>query len=420
MKAYQRVVAIGLMLGILCCSGMLALDIAPQTLKYITRTQKSERVDKENGGASVVRSAKGPQSLSDRWTKLVKTTTEKAERALGEKFPVRSNLISGAFWAEKHVAGKQMINKYVKDNRGWLQQPIYNAPASDLPANQVNQFVEFCEGLGIDCLYVLPLNRNVKGETQLPYGLEDMSNEILDGFVDQVDLPMLDLREKQGEFPMGIDQMFYKTDAHWTIPASLWAALQTVAKMNADMGLDISGNEAYMDYENYTYQRYEDHFLGGYGRQTYEDFSGVDDFVSVMPKEKGNYFLTQILDGEILHTRSGSFEQALVYDEMITEVDLDFGYAIKCYTSYLGYGNTVKSIRNLDNKEGKKLLVLGASFTRPYSCFLAPFFLEVHNIDIGNEEVSVNIYDYVKEYQPDYVIISVGRRKVMEGSDTGF
>ena len=419
MKVYQRMIAMTLVLGILCCSGILAYKTVPQALKRVVQAQQGKEAASVKNQAAV-HPGQEPQSLSGRWAKLVKTTTDKAERALGERFPARSTLISGAFWAERHLAKKQMINGYVKDNYDWLQQPIYNAPTSDLPAHQVNQFADFCEERGIQCLYMVPLNRNVEGKTHLPYGLQDVSNENLDGFVDRVNLPMLDLRESIDEFPMDIEQMFYKTDSHWTIPTSLWAALQTVDKMNADMGLDISGKEHYMDYENYSYQTYEDHFLGGYGRQTYQDFSGVDDFALVLPKENGNYFLTQILDGKVLHTRSGGFEQALVYGEMITEVNPRFGYATKCYTSYLGYGNTVKSIQNLENSEGKKLLVLGASFTRPYSCFLAPFFSQVHNIDIANEEVSVDIYDYIEGYRPDYVIVSVGRGKIMEGSDTGF
>lgn len=397
---------------------LLLFNLMPAALKYINKKTITPAATKANIPEAKV--AGSNMGIMEKLNKTVAQLTAKAEEELGGRFPQRKRLVSSAFWLEKNLAHKRIINNYAQDSMGWTQELISQESDTSNIAASINALSAYCNERGINFLYMFPPNRIMNGINQLPEGVVDQSNEILSGLKSQIDARVLDLGSELDSYPFPPEELFYASDHHWTIPTALWAAIETTEYMQEHMGLDLAENSGYLDYQNYERLKYEKIFLGSYGQNTLAEFTGIDDFVYMEPEKVGNYTLTQVADGQILEMRTDEFGESLVYKEMITQINPEYGYATEPYACYSGYGNTVKYIQNHNNQSGQKLLVVGASNTRSYSCFLAPFFSQVCNIDPRKGESQQNIYQLIDEFDPDYVIVSLGRLRIMRGVDAGF
>ena len=84
-------------------------------------------------------------------------------------------------------------------------------------------------------------------------------------------------------------------------------------------------------------------------------------------------------------------------------------YNINTYATYSGGDFRLQIMKNNFNTNGKKILLIRDSFACVVAPFLALQLSELHICDIrdGDDYAGniINIKDYIKEVEPDYVVV---------------
>ncbi|MDU1413660.1 MAG: hypothetical protein E6929_12670 [Clostridium sp.] len=298
---------------------------------------------------------------------------------------------------------KKVQEDIAKDNNNILHNVAETRDVT-FAIDNLNELSDFSEEKDIKFLYVQPPSKVMEDFTVLPKGVTDSSNENIDEFLKGIeDVNYLDLRNNIDKWNLDREKMFYKTDHHWTIESVFRAYSDVIDEINHLYKMNLDPDNVYTDIENFSETIYEENFLGSQGNKLSEPYSGLDDFNLILPNFQTDFTLTQILKNEILHEKKGTFKEALVYEDLIKENER--GYSIESYTSYLGYGNTEKRIVNNSVENDKKVLVIGDSYSRPFSAFLSLCFKETRNLDTQPGRFEENIYDYISEYDPDIVVV---------------
>lgn len=225
---------------------------------------------------------------------------------------------------------------------------------------------------------------------------KDLFQAILDN-----DIPCMSSSALFEEYGMAGEDIFFKTDHHWTPKAGFLVHSGICEKLQELYGFEY--NAQYTDLGNYIIETYENWFLGGYGKKCGAYFAGnrVDDFDLITPKFETNF--TEEIP-TINSTRSGSFE-----DTMLHKRHLAKGYyEYNAYAAYSGGDFRLQKITNNNLEDGKKIVVIRNSFACVVTPFLALHAKELHVIDLrsGSYPVGeiIDIEAYIREIQPDYVI----------------
>lgn len=298
---------------------------------------------------------------------------------------------------------KKVQEDLAKDNNNILHN-IAETRDVTFAIDNLNELSDFSAEKDIKFLYVQPPSKVMEDFTVLPKGIIDSSNENIDEFLKGIEgVNYLDLRNNIDNWNLSKEEMFYKTDHHWTIESVFRVYSDVIDEINQLYKMNLDPDNIYTNIENFSETIYEENFLGSQGNKLSEPYSGLDDFNLILPNFKTDFTLTQILKNDILHEKKGTFKEALVYEDLIKENER--GYSIESYTSYLGYGNTEKRIVNNSVENDKKVLVIGDSYSRPFSAFLSLCFKETRNLDTQPGRFEENIYDYISEYDPDIVVV---------------
>lgn len=197
------------------------------------------------------------------------------------------------------------------------------------------------------------------------------------------------------------DDIFFKTDHHWTPKAGFFVHSGICKELKERYGFEY--NSQYTDLNNYNIKTYENWFLGSYGKKcgTYFTGSRVDDFDLITPKFETDFTEEIPVKNSI---RNGSFEDTLLYKEYLAK---DY-YIFNNYITYSGGDFRLQKIINNKIENGKKILVIRSSFGCVVTPFLALHAKELHVIDTRDGDYpageKVNVEEYIKEIKPDYVI----------------
>jgi hypothetical protein len=250
-----------------------------------------------------------------------------------------------------------------------------------------------------DFLYIQAPFKIDKYDNQLPYGMEDTTNENADIFVSTLrenEVDVLDLRDEMYNEHIEYTEAFYNTDHHWKFETALWALQNTMTYVNN------KNNNFYVDtspllMENLNTYTIEQCTLGSQGRRVGEEFAGVDDFTYYLPIDEGSYICNYYnKDFEVIETHSGSFEDALINESnKLYSEDI----MVENYYGFL-YGNQCVDIEN-NNKEGN-ILIIKDSFGVPFSLYSSLLFNKVTVCDCRTlsqgelkEIIDTNDFDYV-------------------------
>ena len=294
----------------------------------------------------------------------------------------------------------------VKNDSGYLGYPS----AYVLDDNNISQTAErisnlkrisedngahflYCQAPAKEYYYSFPsniINNNAKNKEKLIEALKDKG------------VPYLDFMEIFEEENIPTNDLFYRTDHHWKEYPGFVAYQSLCKELKSRYGFEYS--QEYADYSNYNVKDYPDCFLGSIGRQVgrYFTWQGLDDFRLITPKFETNMTEEQpIKDG----SRSGTFEESVLYMENISG-DV---YKTNQYATYSGGDFRLQIMKNNLNPQGKKILLIRDSF----ACVVAPFLAlqtsELHICDMRDLEGMIgdrmNMEDYIKEIQPDYVVV---------------
>ena len=334
------------------------------------------------------------------------------ETDIQENIFARYNAIE-AYGSLTKALGKNEVNgfEYVRDKDGFLYSgnfwsDVYQRDEEAL-ALEVEEFKEDLNKNGIDFMFIsFPQKYNktwTNGYSGIPY--DDFSYE-MERFMIQMrkyginNVDCTSLLEDSG---MSIDEMFFKTDHHWTTEASFYCFSYILDELK-DMGYDLDPTGYYTDSDNYTHLYYEDMMLGSCGRSTGINYSGYDDF-ELMYLDDGSEYEYSIVGS---NTYYGTIDEALINFSIVDQINEnpESIYELSLYDMYLRGIRNQASIINKSNPDGLKVLMLRDSYADPIATYMAPMCSQIDLLwtKYVSEET---IQSYIENNDYDIVILAL-------------
>lgn len=345
---------------------------------------------------------------------------ERDKDAVGNVIPsfstVSSNLSSGLLFKQDMVdvngsIAKRLGMREIYKNSGGVVlnngyvAGIYDYTSTDYEIEQIKGLKKFLDKRDIDLLYVNEPTKYFDDEyIEKDLGVKTYINDNTDRFLKRLEeagINYIDLREyftEQDTF-----EYFYKTDHHWTAPAGKLGAEIIAKELNDKYDFNIDMN--LYDNKNFTFQKYDNAWLGEQGRKLGASYVGMDHYTSVLPNYPTSF---TIINGET--ERTGAFEEVLVSRSTYLPENNTNIYSAKSW--HYSYNGNVGLIRNNNNLEGKKILVLGDSFDVVTNTFLALGVSEVRGLVLRGFNGSVR--QHIDSN--DYDIVIVAYLEVMIGA----
>lgn len=266
---------------------------------------------------------------------------------------------------------------------------------TDYEVEQTKDFYEFLKENGIHLLYVNEPTKYADDSLfEREFGTETWVNRNADTFLERIreaGVPALDLRACAKEQGMQIEDLFYRTDHHWTTRTGLWAVQQMAAAMNESCGYNI--DPSLYDIENYDVKRWENCWLGEQGRKVSQSYVGLDDYERITPKFATDFTFNG-KDGNKLQGTFEDFIDESFYDT-VTDVYLNGSW-------HYAYRQK-NSINN--NVDYGKVLMLTDSYAQVTVPFMA---LGVHKVDkmlLRTRGSEFSIRDYILKKGYDTVLV---------------
>jgi len=185
---------------------------------------------------------------------------------------------------------------------------------------------------------------------------------------------------------------FYKTDHHWQGKTVIWAGQTISKKLNERYGFDL--NVELLDTNNFT-EKLAGKWLGSLGRKIIPLYE-KENFYTYSPK-----YATDI--NWLLANNFGFFQSRGSFDSLYHF--LDFSKESKGYQAYWFAYPTLSFSQNYNLPDGKKVLLIGDSFSESLSKFLSLVFKEVYLI--SRNTPSSLLDDYLAN-KPDIVLLCFG------------
>lgn len=220
--------------------------------------------------------------------------------------------------------------------------------------------------------------------------------------LEQQHIPFIDLSQALTNCDINTSEIFYRTDHHWTTKSGFFTAKSICEELS--LRYNFKYDIRYTDINNYNIRLYQNYFLGSRGKKVglYFNGRGADDFELITPKFSTNITEEQPLKGI---TRTGSFEETMLYTE---NLNINY-YEVDPYSTYCGGIFRLQIMRNNLNSSGKKILLICDSFAGVVAPFLMLNTSELHTCDMrdfsGRKEKKLNAEQYIKEINPDYVMV---------------
>ncbi len=236
----------------------------------------------------------------------------------------------------------------------------------------------------------IPLENKAKTNYQL---LNDM---LVNGGV-----KVIDIKAEMDRAGMDFFSSYYKTDHHWKAQTGLWCAGMLAQKFSNDYGFTY--DESLLNPQNYTYEVLEN-FIGTQGKRVGTLYAGVDDFTIIHTKFETDLESDILLGNGEWECRSGTLENAMYGDNQSDTFDCFSDIKILPYSMYSNGNNPIQVIRNNKAKNDKKIIVVRHSFANVTMPFLSLAFREINVVDLRAPNRPDNLYSYIEEYQPDFVL----------------
>lgn len=355
----------------------------------------------------------------------IKKLIKKVENTTNSELLGKMYFIEAYGYTQELLGKKEIDNyKYIKDNNGFLYYAsFYREKDESLKeyAKQIRRLKESVENKGTKTLFINTPEKYNKDYSDFNkgYPISD-TNKIQDEFLmylhnNRVDT--LDLRNEILNSGLPYDKLFYKTDHHWTVEASFIGFSKIVDEMNSKYNANLDPEYFYRDINNYNQYSYPQSMLGSMGRNTGINFSGLDDFTLIVPKFKTNLvWEAKDLDGEKKY-KKGSFDKSLLQMDLLTA---NKPYSISKYDTYIETINPWDKIVNKNNPKGPKILCIRDSYFSPTLSFMSSVCSEIHMIWPLATSNAVNIEDYIKKNDFDYILVELYPHNIKKEAFTFF
>lgn len=369
-----------------------------------------------------MRQAYGPlqEALQAKPVRLstLKETIRRLETVVNDHFIKRYAFIEMYGYVQS-LQGKHEENNFevVKDTRGGLHFSYFGTGPNptEVLADRVRTLGERIPGGHTKLSYVMTPDKYIRGYTELPRGIPyHYNNETADRLLDRLQaagIDTLDLREGLLDSGIPPEELFFKTDHHWTIQTAFWGYVQMVKHLEEVYGARLDPSGFYTDLRNYNVLTYKASYIGSMGRKTGKYYAGADDFSLIYPKFKTDYVF-DFHTNEYGGTLQGRFEEALLSVYSLNVKGNDYGLTADKYFSYL-YGNQgVAHIINQERPKGLKVLFIKDSLAVPMAAFLSTVCSEVYLID--PRYYREDIQSFISSTKPDHVFVSISPQNLVE------
>ena len=286
--------------------------------------------------------------------------------ALLEALPCKPALVelNGAFLKSAGTRSYYSRSDQVNITTQGYSVGQYAATSTDYEVEQLVDFKAYLDAKGIDLLYVNEPAKYIDDAFyREQFGGESYLNRNADLFLERIAaarIEYLDLRDCIREEGLDTLSLFYHTDHHWTVPASLWAAGKVAEKLNDAFGYDI--DLSCYDPARFNTDYRPNAWLGEQGRKVSKSYLGLDDFALMTPNYPTDFTLYG-WDDSVLN--AGGFGVFLNEEGLASTEDY--------YTApSLHYCYGTDNARLVENhlQESGRILILGDS----YQATMTPFF----------------------------------------------
>ncbi|MBO4458972.1 MAG: hypothetical protein J5802_14795 [Butyrivibrio sp.] len=206
---------------------------------------------------------------------------------VNENIPVRNELIdmSGLFLKATGIRDYYEDEYGISFTEDGYIVSYKDYASTDYEIEQMVLLKEYLDEKGIRLLYVNEPAKYIDDSVYLEqFGKESYLNSNMDRFLQKLDennIEYIDLRDEIRKDNLYSFDMFYRTDHHWTVPASRWAASKIMERLNTDYG--YNAKMSLFDESSFLYTNFDKCWLGEQGRLLAETYTGLDDFTLVKP-----------------------------------------------------------------------------------------------------------------------------------------
>lgn len=303
------------------------------------------------------------------------------------------------------LMGKNEENSFenVKDKRGYLYKGnFWSGFGVDqkMLAGRTRRLMDAMARKGTEVGFVLCPEKLVPEEAGfrgIPYdSFEVLGNDIL-RWMDYYGVPYLDLRDTLRGSGLAYEDIWFRTDHHWTPRAAFEGYRGVVGWMNEEFQAGLDEDGIAREIGNYEQIYYQNAMLGSQGRDAGIIYSGgMEDYTALFPKEPGTYRWEFDNGGK----REGTFRQAFLNEDIVgidpyeTNAGKYYLYEVTRYSRQI----------NSSAEDGKKILIVRDSFASPVGAFLIQNFGQVDmlwGIKYSPEEFAA----YLEENSYDYILV---------------
>ena len=323
--------------------------------------------------------------------------TQKSDNILNENLILKSEYVD-LYGLVQNVLQKKYIQDstdrtrdVIKTNENMLTF-VQKKENMVIRAKKIADLNKKLEEYNIPLIYIQAPYKVRKSE-ELPIGINDYANENADTLLEELekeDVDILDFREKFKD--KNIKDEYFVTDHHWKIRTAFEASNYITDILNKKYEFNI--DEFYMNIDNYYCINKENSFLGSIGKRVGKYYDGVDDFEYILPKFPTDF---KVIKNDV--TKQGTFEDTIIVKELLENEDIQTNR----YACYFGGDYPEIKIENNNVLSNKKILVIQDSYGLALSSILTLRVKELRTIDLRHFEGKE--VEYIKEYNPDIVII---------------
>lgn len=330
------------------------------------------------------------------------------EAQLDEELPGRMPLIESYGYLQK-LMGKWEFNtfSFLRDDDGMLYYgSTLDQSTDDLAeyAARVRRLRDYLDARGTRLLVVLPPSKVLSGvsDVDVDWPLNDPNHRVdkLLLLLQQYGVEAVDLRLALAESGATLEELFLKTDHHWTPLAAFCSMQAVVEQIGARFGDDWDPQGLYTDLSRYNAYSYSQCMLGSSGRNTGVVYSGLEDYQMLWPRFETDFTWT---DYEHDESHSGDFLHSLLYLDALDPHDNVYTNSLNMV--YLREIVDRDRIVNHRNPDGPRVAAIRDSYFSPLACFLAPMCSEIEMA--WNHSDNVDLEEFIRDSDCDYFILEV-------------
>lgn len=325
------------------------------------------------------------------------------------------------------LLGKNEYNGFnmVRDNDGFLfygnlwNFNRHNEVETGMYAKRVYSMQQKLAAKGTD-LYVLSMpvksmEQQLNFATGIPFrDYSDVADDYL-YYCNCFNLDAIDMRTALLQSGLKYEDLFFKTDHHWTPLAGFYGYQYLVEQLKKD-GYDLDPTGMYTDINNYNMETYNECWLGTFGIKTGVNYvNELDSITLLVPNYETNFFYRYRYEGDTnFIEQEGSIDETLIQRKHIYEQLEGNLYEGSAYSSYMNGICAEEHIENRNNPNGPKVLFIRDSYSSTLATFFANLCSEMDLI--WAKGYGKSIEELVEQNDYDIVFVATWPENLAEDS----